>query len=462
MNKPTITLLVGKKPVEASVTQLVIYAQSQIVEAHCSQNQLYYILFYKEKMITAVNATRIRRYSHMEHALKNGITFPAPHPLLTLLLSSNKTFPIMQKSHISSFLTSIQRSYDTYETALIYTYLESFVPKKLLFEEIQQLYFQCRRNGQTFGCYRIIQILKKFAPKHKWVKEFSNSLQFGKYTDLYEKPTYSLFEKDPLYLEHYYFITRENPSHAKKLEEYYLSHKRIISYLSLVIEACKKSIIDYQTLLSLLSPYFKKEELTHILKNISDHSHQCHSFHSELYERLLQEQCYIEALQLVISKQLSLPTYNQSLDTLLEKIPVEKNPLLQTKTVNLPLLYSNSEKAERWLQRYVRYLLVDHSLTDVLQLLQPLKDKYPTLSIIKKLETMVELQDNPDAQRELGDLYHEFALMEKAIECYTFDMELHEYDPRPIQSLAKIYREIGQTDEATMYQQLYVEVRKRA
>ena len=75
---------------------------------------------------------------------------------------------------------------------------------------------------------------------------------------------------------------------------------------------------------------------------------------------------------------------------------------------------------------------------------------------------MQTISDELDDMQTLGELYYEFRQMDKAIECFDWEMELKPADPKPLQWLAKIYREKGMNQESDIYRQLCVNLQKWA
>jgi uncharacterized protein HemY len=62
----------------------------------------------------------------------------------------------------------------------------------------------------------------------------------------------------------------------------------------------------------------------------------------------------------------------------------------------------------------------------------------------------------------LGELYVEFGQYEKAIECFSWEMELKPTNTKPLQWLSKIYREMGMNHEADAFRELCIDIQKWA
>jgi len=120
------------------------------------------------------------------------------------------------------------------------------------------------------------------------------------------------------------------------------------------------------------------------------------------------------------------------------------------------------EKAEMLLENTVIALLKTHEINFINEWLQPFKDNFKSLPIFKKTDTIQQLSNDLDQMQTLGELYYEFSQFEKAIECFSWEMELKPTDPKPIQWIAKLYRERGMIYEADTYRQLCIDIQKQA
>lgn len=73
---------------------------------------------------------------------------------------------------------------------------------------------------------------------------------------------------------------------------------------------------------------------------------------------------------------------------------------------------------------------------------------------------MKQLEDDPDHQFELGELYLYFQQLEQSLDCFKWEMELNPDNTKPVQFLSKIYLELGKKEEANAYQQLLIQMQK--
>ena len=63
---------------------------------------------------------------------------------------------------------------------------------------------------------------------------------------------------------------------------------------------------------------------------------------------------------------------------------------------------------------------------------------------------------------ELGQYYAEFKRYDDAIECFSWEMELHPDDSLPVYQLSKMYQHKGMIEEAKAYQQVYTQLKTAA
>jgi len=120
------------------------------------------------------------------------------------------------------------------------------------------------------------------------------------------------------------------------------------------------------------------------------------------------------------------------------------------------------EKAEKLMNQSIRVLLRTQEPMDILAWLNSDINIAARLPIFEKIEMMVKLSESLDDMQTLGEIYFEFQQFEKAIECFSWEMELNPSDPKPLKWLSKSYHELGQDQESKVYQQLCINMQKWA
>lgn len=204
MNEQAWVLSQGKEKRTIQPERVAYYERVQIVEAR-RKNRMYYLFFYKETYVTAIQAAKIKLHSFLARAFREGLVCDATHPLLTRL-NQNKPFPTYT---YSSFLKHLSGNYTHQEQTYLLTLLESFIPKKKLLEQMKTLFYDIRRQGKMFQAYKLIRVLMDFAPNHRFVKELSHDLHFQSFDEVYERPPETLWEQDALQAEKRWFHARD-------------------------------------------------------------------------------------------------------------------------------------------------------------------------------------------------------------------------------------------------------------
>ena len=125
------------------------------------------------------------------------------------------------------------------------------------------------------------------------------------------------------------------------------------------------------------------------------------------------------------------------------------------------LAQENGQKqSEQKLSHLVVKLLEIYDLKTVYEKLQPIQKLFPHSPVIQKVQRMTKLVEDPDHMMELGQYYAEFKQYDEAIECFSWEMELHPADTLPVRQLSKMYQNKGMVEEATAYQQVYNQLKR--
>ncbi len=455
----------GKKRISIQPQRMAVYLQSKIVETVDKNRGVYYLFFYKDEYLTALKAASVRRRSHLEKAFKHGMTFPSAHPFCRTVLSSEGTF---QKRSFNQMHGKLQKQYTPHETALILTFFDAFIPKRKLFKDIQAYFYQYRRNGQLFAAYRILRILLDFTPKHSWVKQTANELGYAKFKMMYQEMAGTLWEKDPLFVEKALFARRKkHPERAEELIDFLNNEERWIDALALLMNQLiqTSSAVYYNQLQQLLNKQYTHTDLLFILEDLYQRIPNLESLQYELLRFYLKYHHLNSSVQLMNKHHMSLKEEQWStLETMLENIDVVSADI-QVEELNsylASLFKTQPRKAETILQKCVTQLMESRDLSYISNWLDPIKEIYSQSLVVKRIEQMKQLSDDPDKQRQLGELYYHFDQLDQAIECFSWEMEMDKSDPLPVRWLSKIYLEAGKKEESKAYQQLYRDMQNKA
>ncbi|EQB37830.1 hypothetical protein M948_04505 [Virgibacillus sp. CM-4] len=461
MENQMITVKNHQQSIPLTMKRMAIYKRSRIVEATDDNEQTYLLFFHLDRYLTYAKTQKKHTNSHIGNAFQSGLTVSFPHPLIDWQITSST----YKKYKFNELFKNLQREYGPQETALIATYFESLIPKEKLANLIEKLCYKERRDGKLLSCYRLYTILKSFSPNHRLVEAFSTDLSFTKYDEQYKHQDENMLAKDPIYIENHLYDQKY--SAFDQLSALYRQQARWVDLIAITIAqaAYTKNENDYKKLLTMLHHHFPDVPITEILKDLYTRNLTIASFLQDLINAYLAIGEWENALHLQNQHDLSLTSAQiQSLEAITNKTemnfdaisPFELQQLIRT------IAKVNPTQASKMLHQAICALLEKHKLTYIQNWLSPFNDLPLAQLDIQKIKEMIHIFEEPNQQRRLGELYHYYHQPERAIECMSWDMELYEDDPKPVEWLAKLYSELGMEAEHKAYQQLYVDMVKRS
>ncbi|SFF66798.1 hypothetical protein SAMN05216353_1055 [Halobacillus alkaliphilus] len=459
----TVTVKENKQESQLQVQRMAIFNQCKIIEAVNDQDQTYYLFFHKDQYLNYASAKKLTKRSYVNKAFQKGIVFTPPHPLIDFVLSSQPQF---SKRSFNGLFKKLQKYYSLQETALIATYFESFINKEKLSNFIETLFYKERRDGKLLSCYRILYILKDFSPHHRLADAFSGDLDFNRYDERYKNNDETILSSDPIYMEKKLYSSKHHDQSFQKLSNMYDKQGRINDLLAISIQQAvhTQDPKDYAVLHTLIDSRFEDLDRLHLLEDLYKRGLSIETLQQDLLHAYIENEKFKDILKLIHQSGLTLTPHQSGQlvkmvkgneDAAEELTPEELQMLLGH------LLESGDPEAAEILTRAISSLLDEHEISYIKKWGEPLKHYPKAEPIIKKVDLMNELIEDPNQQLKLGELYHEFRQPEKAIECMSFDMELREEDHRPVQWLAKLYHEVGMKEEHHAYKQLYIDMVKR-
>jgi hypothetical protein len=465
MNQKQFLLMNQEKSIQLQGERVAFYLQAEIIEAfNEAKNEVYYLFFYKSHYLTACKAKKLRRNSFIERAFKDGLVFEAPHPIINKLLSSDSPYKL---TTFKPLVNKLEKLYSKHERAFILTFFESFYPKKDLFHEISSIFYEYRRNGQMFLGYRIVRILNDFAPKHSLVKELTGNLIFNKYAELYHQFSEKLLQKDPIFAESILFSRREEPQRFHQLIHCYEKDSRSLDLIALYSDKMTDAPSNdfYKPFLNLLHQTFNEHDTIAILEKLSRKIPAYLPLQQDLFNAYVKAHKMNKVLTLVNQQEFHLNksesrTFGSILDDLNFEDEFIQPEMLRSLIKTVMKFFP--DRVEDFLYKSVVTLLNTHELTYVKEWLDPFKESHSHLQLFEKVDTMLKFNDDLDQMQTLGELYVEFKQLDKAIECFCWEMELKPSDPKPLQWLAKIYQDKGMEHEADAFRQLGFNLQKRA
>ncbi|MEH7012116.1 hypothetical protein V7087_15110 [Neobacillus niacini] len=446
-----------KKTIKGEVIRAAIFVRSKVLEVITEDNERFYFIYYKNTLIYGNKLDKVEVGTFIDKAFYEGMVINSSHPLLTPL-TPNPSITIPNKNKLFS---QLQLHYSLEEFAYIATTLDSFFEKEQLITIIDKVYFHFRRNGSFMKSFQVIQILSDFSPTLKSAQERLNLQEFNKYRDFYQSSNLpSILKTDPLFVELQCFKDRINPEKQLLLKDI-LREQECLAELLLWLESVEKNqkvhaIERYTTIaLRLVS----MEEWMQILVHAQINPFRELSDSKRIIEKMIQTGNYENAALSLLNFIGDLPTcYDEILSkvwensdsrfvighleefiSLLKQLPDGENP----------------SKLEQRISQIVVILLEKHGLVSVHEKLLPFQKLLPNSEVIRKIDKMLTMMEDPDRMMELGDYYAEFKQFDKAIDCFFWEMELQPQNPSPVWKISKMYQYKGMVKEAAAYQKIY-------
>ncbi|AWP35874.1 hypothetical protein P9695_12730 [Weizmannia sp. CD-2023] len=457
-----LTITDRKHVVHADIERMAVFLQGKFVEATGDDGRLWYVFFYKDHYLNAIPATKIKRGSKVAQAFRDCIVLEPPHPLIDLLFQPGCSFKTI---HFAQLTGKMEKLFPPLEAAWIATFFESFVPKRKLFEYIQSIFYEYRRNGQLLQCARILRILKDFAPKQSWVKQMSRDLNLIKYDKLFQSYSPELIRKDPLYAEKLLYEKMPDAEAFAKLCDLLRAQNRWADEIALSLEQMESSPTDtgYKALLERLDAHFEEAEKMAILENLYARIRQFEPLQQDLLKFYIETKQLEKMIPMMLEEQIQLSAKQaEKVEKMLESwSPDDGETDVEALNRLAPLFSGHPAQAEKFVVKCISYLLQHRDTSYILEWLLPFKKAAGHLPAIRKVEQMHQMADDPDKQSLLGELYFEFGQYDRALDCFSWEMELRENDPAPVKWLSKIYHELGMQAESNAYRNLYIDMEKR-
>lgn len=451
----SVTLTSNQKPVQLRINRLAIHNRMKILEAEKSNGSKFYLFFYKDDFITG-KSVDIKPGSLMEKSFKEGIVLHSPHPLITKFLE-NQTIVLKSTKHV---LHSVQKKYSPQEVSFIFSYFEAFLSLEKITQLQRKYFYEYRRNGQLRRAYQILAVALYANPLNKWAQEIANQLEFQKVKSLYEGEVMELRDKDPLFAEiNAYKDIEANMSY---LEMIFKNERRSIDLPALKL---KNYLItsnnQNENPLPALDIQLSNTERALLLWNLYSEAPHLNILRKQVFQSLIQLKKITEAVNLLASYKSEMTDQDSEL-----LITALNDPNIDITAVDLTQLQTflcrneNRRHLPSLLQTLVPKLLERHDITFIFNWLKPFYNDHKDLPILTFIQTMADIQDDPDKQLQLGKLYHKLKRYDEAIKCFDWEMELHPTDPTPVQWLTKVYREMGKIEESNTYMSIYSQMQR--
>ncbi|KIL49646.1 tetratricopeptide repeat protein [Jeotgalibacillus soli] len=453
----TITLLEkGKNKILLQPIRLAVHQPCSIMEAVSPANELYHVYFYKQQFLAAKKVTRSRRSSYLEQAFTKGIVFLCPHPAATLLLVNHEH---VKNRSLTDLLQYVKKRFSPLEIAQIFRCFDSLIQPDKLFKVMRESYYEYRREGKWGKAYSVLLTLEEAFPSHEWVTHTKRDPSFSSYHKIYQSMDQTLLKKDPSTME---WLLWKNRSHAPYRSLWFNTFgsqsSHTIAVFSLLYEQQLTNDTSLAThFLETANHLFTQTELTQILLQLASDPSASASILRQAFRQAVKLHAWDDAMKTFIDH--PFPLELQDIKCLTEAIPHVKwdNPQLPLEKLSrtlVPVLKNQKKDLDMILTACIPILSRSHDLHDLLHWLKPLNDHQCKLPVQQTLQQLSHYAEDPDKQFQAGELYYKLGLKKEAIDSFNWEIELHPDDPSPVRRLCSLYHELGQTDEAAVYQQL--------
>ncbi|GGM30030.1 hypothetical protein GCM10011351_15220 [Paraliobacillus quinghaiensis] len=454
-----IELQVNKKNIHTTVTKLSLYKQSKIIETVDQNNNYFYLVFYKDQYINGVKADHIKLDSHIHQAFTKGISVANDHPVIEPLIS-NQPFTL---TRFNQLYKKLQQHYSPIETALIFTFFDSFTTKGSTIKLLKKTYYDFRRNGKMLKSYKTLHMLADHDANDKFAKDILGSMEFQRFEERYQNVD-ELIQIDTDHLESLYYQQTNSHDYFNSLIQLYKLEKRWIDLFIVQTNMLKATFEKtlWEAFQQSLKTFTVGEQIN-ILSDLYEANPQ-QEVEELLTTKLIDSANHSKLVKFLLEHNYK-PTEKQLekiIDHLAEIDPKVLTDYFNESNQRLLQLCSNvsTKQAEKIITPFIKGFLQNHSITEIKRWFEPFQVANYHFPIEQTLDKMNQLQDDPDNQYSLGELYASFALYEQAIDCYKWEIELDPSSGKAMQALVKLYKKTGNDTEAENYQNLLIQTQK--
>ncbi|MDC3425253.1 hypothetical protein NC797_12140 [Aquibacillus sp. 3ASR75-11] len=447
----------NKQSLELSAKRLVIYQYTKIIEAMDTNQNTYYLFFFKDNYLTGHKLKTIMMGSYLHKALTNGIEFDGDHPITTSLLENRKSF-IINRPHL--FLKKAEKSYSKQELAFIYTILDTILTKESVKKYLKEMFYQYRRDGKLQAAYKLLLMYVDVDPSDPFGNDLKNSLQFQTYKEKYKNKDW-LVQYDPDYLEKKAFSQLDDSSFYKHLLSMLEQQGRYMDLL-----AIRTKMLQYTShqenliaIKELIATHFDEKNQLNFLQYLARTNPNVPEFAQALLHAYTQAKAHDAVVKFVTEYRINVtPAQKEAMKQSFLTASLDTFTPLFDSLHHCIIHFFQDEKSilEKIVTRCVSAFLQQYNLDSIKIWFTPFHEKGFHLAIEQKLDLMKQYEDDPDQQLALGELYLLFQQPEKSIECFKWEMELNPDNPIPVRKLIKLYQDLGNSEEAKAYQQLLV------
>ncbi|MBB6453546.1 tetratricopeptide (TPR) repeat protein [Salirhabdus euzebyi] len=460
-NKVRMSVKEKKQVLEGEVKRIALFFRSKIVEIDAG-GESFYLVYYKDVFVHGEKLRNFKEHSFIQNSFQTGIVFESPHPMLSNLIPKNS----VAIQHKNKLFEKLHSQYSLQEITYIAITLHDFFEKEELDTVISDIFFHYRRSGNLLKSYQILLLLHEFAPHLKIANESLRSLEYKNYHKYYHSSDLlAIHKKDPFYVELQCFSNRFISENREILQNILREKENSIALLILWIESCEKAVMQetVDQYNSVALKIFTLEQWINILNKLRMNPFQAMPEAKSFIKVLTQKQEYEKAAMMILPHQHELPnSYKPFVSDIWSNVSSSFLVSHIEKCIQvIPHVFEQNEKSlEQLLHRLVVQMLQESEVEEVQEKLLPLKKKMVKSLVLNKVDKMVKMSQDLDSMMELGNYFEEFQQYDKAIECFSWEMELFPDDPKPVWKMIKMYQQKGMTDQVQAFQKIYSQLSK--
>jgi len=444
-----------------TIDGLYFFQGFQVIEAYKNE-ECYYAFYYKNQFLIGKKTTKIKRNSTLAKILTQGVYIPSPHPLLDSFTSKH---PLQQFPTLNITWKKINKTYPKAEAAYILTAFDCYIKKEKLLSIVKDICLQFRRDGDFLNAYRILRLVVEKYPTNEWARSLISHLDYHKYSLHYQTNPVTLLNYDPLYAENQLYSNKESAQSFHLLQKKLRSESREQECLALYFDRLTKETHHFSELfhefLELLSTTYSEQESFSILQSLYKETTSTENkamVHIQFLSILWTSKQYREIFTVLAQHQ--EPLSKAQIDLFLKALhhlgPSYSIPFELINTRNL--VHAVKEQLEQLMLILIPRLFEKNNITYVYKWLKPLL--HLPLASFQTIKIMYQIQEEPDQQFYMGQLYYQLDQLPQAVDCFLWDIEMNPSSSKPIKWLIKVYRELGMLEESKSYQHLYKLVQK--
>ncbi|WP_182201459.1 tetratricopeptide repeat protein [Paraliobacillus salinarum] len=453
------TLTINKKSKQVDVLKMYMYKQSKVIETIDKNNRYFYLVFYHNQYINGAKATKIKLGSHIHRALTHGITTESNHPFVKEVLNRD-TYPCIK---FNQLYTKLQQHYPPKETALILSFFDSFTSPDAIQKLLKKTFYSYRRNGKLRKAFQVLNILNQMDPADTFALDMIGKMEFQNERTIYQSLD-SLEQRDPIHFESVCFNQLENPEILTKLIGFYDNNNRALDAAILRTFILKKQFNQsaWDGLLAYLAKHDTETQIYSFLELNQTSPHP--TIKKELVSKLLGSSYHNEAVAFFIEHEY-IPTTNETTQLIDHLNKVDSQKLIhyfhQSKKKIKQLHHLIPKKQiEQIIVPFVKAFLSTYSLGEVQEWIVKTKIEDEQYLIEKNLNNIALLENDPDQQYKLGELYLSLGQLDKAIECFKWEIELDPNNLKSMKAVIDLLKQSGDFSEAKNYEDLLIQTQK--